>query len=100
MPDNPKSFNTQVTQRTEEAKAILRDLGLPTAQQNERSALTLLALLDLKPNTPWSEASSPRFGITPIMKFIAENYGKEYAPNTRETIRRQTVHQLIEAGIL
>ncbi len=27
------------------------------------------------------------------------NYGKEYAPNTRETVRRQTVHQFIEAGI-
>ncbi|MCA1995196.1 MAG: TetR family transcriptional regulator, partial [Coleofasciculus sp. S288] len=100
MPENSNSFHTQVTQRTEEAKAILRDLGLPTAQQNERSALTLLALLDLKPDTPWSEASSPLLGITPIMEAIAENYGKAYAPNTRETIRRQTVHQFVEAGIL
>jgi hypothetical protein len=100
MPENSNSFDTQVTQRTEEAKAILRDLGLPTAQQNERSALTLLALLDLKPDTPWSEASSPLLGITPIMEAIAQNYGKAYAPNTRETIRRQTVHQFVEAGIL
>jgi len=28
------------------------------------------------------------------------DYGKQYAPNTRETIRRQTVHHFLEAGIL
>ncbi len=33
--------------KIEEAVAILKTLGLPAAQQNERSALTLLALLDL-----------------------------------------------------
>src|SRR5205823_1149834 len=63
-------------QRIDEALAILRDLGLPRAQQNERSALTLLALLDIKPETPWSEASNPLRGITPMMTFFAEHYGK------------------------
>ena len=28
-----------------------------------------------------------------------ETYGKEYAPNTRETFRRQTMHQFVDAGI-
>jgi len=100
MTDNSKYFHTQVTQKTEEAKMVLRELGLPTPQQNERSALTLLALLNLKPDTPWLEASNPLLGVTPIMNFIAENYHREYAPNTRETIRRQTVHQFIEAGLI
>ncbi len=36
--------------RIGEALAILRDLGMPPAQQNERSALTLLALLELTPD--------------------------------------------------
>ena len=94
------NFDNQVTQRIEQAKAILRDLGLPTAQQNERSALTLLALLNLKPDTPWRQASNPLLGITPIMEFMANNYKKIYAPNTRETIRRHTVHQFVEAGII
>ena len=40
----------KVKQRIEEAQEILVALGLPKAQQNERSALTLLALLDLPPN--------------------------------------------------
>ena len=39
-------------------------------------------------------------GITPMMDFFKAHYGKEYAPNTRETVRRQTVHQFLDAGIV
>ena len=38
-------------------------------------------------------------GITPIMDYAREHYGREYKPNTRETFRRQTMHQFVEAGI-
>jgi hypothetical protein len=38
-------------------------------------------------------------GITPIMDWIAKHYDKKYAPNTRETIRRQTMHQFVDAGL-
>lgn len=38
-------------------------------------------------------------GITPIMDWAREHYGKEYAPNTRETVRRQSMHQFIQAGV-
>jgi hypothetical protein len=38
-------------------------------------------------------------GITPIMEWIREHFEKAYAPNTRETIRRQTMHQFVDAGI-
>jgi len=81
------------------ALQILSDLGLPRAQQNDRSALTLLALLDLQPNMDWKQASAPLVGITPIMGWIREHYGKDYKPNTRETVRRQTMHQFVTAGI-
>jgi adenine-specific DNA-methyltransferase len=86
--------------KIEEALAVLKALGLPTAQQNERSALTLLALLDLKPETDWADASNPLRGITQMMDFFAEHYGKRYKPNTRESVRRQTVHQFLDAGII
>lgn len=33
------------------------------------------------------------------MDWVREHYGKEYAPNTRETIRRQTMHQFCDAGL-
>ena len=81
------------------ALEIIVSLGLPRAQQNERSALALLALLNLAPNKDWSQAESPLIGITPIMDWVREHYGKVYAPNTRETFRRQTMHQFCDAGI-
>ncbi|MGB5973251.1 MAG: BsuBI/PstI family type II restriction endonuclease [Nodosilinea sp.] len=83
----------------EAAKQIIVSLGLPRAQQNERSALCLLALLNLAPGKPWREAGAPLMGITPIMDWAREHYGKDYAPNTRETIRRQTMHQFVDAGV-
>lgn len=86
--------------RMEEALGSLKELGLPQQQLNDRSALTLLALLDLKPETPWTEARGPLRGITPMIEFFAEHYGKSYKPNTRETVRRQTVHQFLDAGIV
>ena len=75
-------------------------LGLPRGQQNERSALCLLALLNLGPGKAWADAENPLIGITPIMDWIRENYKKAYAPNTREKVRRQTMHQLVEAGVV
>lgn len=81
------------------ALKALASLGFPRAQQNERSALCLLALLNLNPKTKWADAESPLMGITPIMDWIRENYRKDYAPNSRETVRRQTMHQFVEAGI-
>ncbi len=73
---------------------------MPPAQSNERSALTLLALLDLKPETPWSQASNPLRGVTQLMDYMAEHYGKQYAPNSRETVRRFTLHQFLQAGLV
>jgi len=83
----------------EAAHQIILSLGLPRAQQNERSALSLLALLNLTPGKPWAQAENPLVGITPIMDWAREHYGKAYAPNTRETFRRQTLHPFCDAGV-
>ena len=82
-----------------DALQILIQLGLPRAQQNERSALCLLALLDIGPGKKWKQAKNPLIGITPIMDWAREHYQKDYAPNTRETVRRQSMHQFVSAGI-
>lgn len=86
--------------RIEEAVSILKSLGFPAAQQNERSALSLLALLDLSPENSWADSSAPLRGVTQMMDFFAQTYGKQYKPNTRESVRRQTVHQFLEAGLI
>lgn len=89
----------QVQQRVSEAREVLRELDFPRAQSNERSALVLLALLGLTPERPWAEASNPMMGITEMMAFMRDHYEKEYAPNTRETVRRQSIHQFCDAGL-
>lgn len=88
-----------VQKRISDAINILVSLGMPRAQQNERSALCLLALLDLAPGKKWKLSKNPLIGITPIMDWARQYYGKDYAPNTRETVRRQTIHQFVDAGI-
>ncbi|MBA3044764.1 MAG: restriction endonuclease [Candidatus Thermoplasmatota archaeon] len=86
--------------KVEDAISILKDMGLPKSQQNERSGLTLLALLDLKIKDPWSKSKKRAVRIHDILVFVQKNYNKQYAENTRETIRRQTIHQFEQAGIV
>ena len=86
--------------RISEALAILKDISAPKKQQNERSALCLLALADIRPQTPWNQATAPTRRITEMMDWFREYYGKQYAPNTRETVRRQTMHQFVQMGIV
>jgi hypothetical protein len=83
-----------------EARGLLAGLGLGEAQQNDRSALVLLALANLAPDLPWAEASAPLMRAAEIMAWIGDRYGVQYQPNTRETIRRFTLHQFIEAGLI
>lgn len=85
--------------KLQQAYSILIQLGMPRQQINERTALCLLCLIDMTPDKPWVQATNPLVGITPIMEWSRQYYGKEYAPNTRETFRRQSMHQFIEGGI-
>ncbi|NOQ25628.1 MAG: restriction endonuclease [Bacteroidales bacterium] len=86
--------------KIQEAQVILKELGLPDAQQNEISGYTLLALCNITEKDKWNKASKKSHGVSKgIMSFIFKNYNKEYAPNTRETVRRQVLHQFVQAGI-
>jgi len=96
-----KKVDAKKTERKiQEALDILKALDFPRQQLNERSALTLLALMDIKPDDLWKDARDPLMGITPMMDFFDKHYGKRYAPNTRETVRRQTVHQFVQAALI
>lgn len=96
--DLPISINAK--KKIDEALTILREFGLPRNQLNQRSALTLLALSDIKPGSEWAEANAILLGITEMMNYFQDYYGVSYAPNTRETVRRQTVHQFIQIGLV
>jgi len=85
--------------KIKDALLIIESLGLPRAQRNDRSALCLLALLNLTPGKTWAQAENPLVGITPMIEFSKRHYGRDYAPNTRETFRRYSMHQFVQAGI-
>lgn len=85
---------------TDQAIEILTALGLPHLQTNERSALTLLSLAAMRKQKTWQEADRPLLRIVDIMDWMRKHFKKDYAPNSRETVRRQTIHQFEQARIV
>lgn len=86
--------------KIEEAQIILKDLGLPKMQQNEISAITLLALCNIKEKDKWKDAEKISLGVSKgIMKFSSEYYNRDYAPNSRESFRRNVLHQFVQGRI-
>lgn len=83
-----------------EAGDFLGALNFDAERCNQRSSLVLLALLDLVPDRDWSQAADPSLRTVAIIEWIETHYDVHYAPNTRETIRRQTLHQFIEAALV
>ncbi|TAE60888.1 MAG: restriction endonuclease [Nostocales cyanobacterium] len=90
----------QASKKIQESMKILKEIAAPKEQQNERSALCLLALADIRPETAWDQATAPKRRITEMMDWFRDFYGKQYAPNTRETVRRQTMHQFVQMGLV
>lgn len=91
---------TKKEKRIAEALSVLEELGMPKEQLNDRTAICLLALLDLPINKKWSEAKNPLLGIRAILDFAREKLDTNYAENTRESVRKYSVKQLVAAGIL
>ncbi len=86
--------------KIDEARNILEQLGLPPAQQNDISCLTLLALCNLSEGDAWGQATKPSLTIHQMLGFMRDTYGRDYAENTRETVRRQVIHQLEQARVV
>lgn len=73
---------------------------MPPPQSNQMAGLTLLALCGLTQHDSWSGASRGRRTVTKgIMDHVREHFGHDYAPNTRETFRRQVLHQFVLGGV-
>lgn len=91
---------TKKEKRIADALAVLNALGMPNEQLNDRTAICLLALLDLPPQKNWCDATSPMIGIRAILDFARDRLNVNYAENTRESVRKYSVKQLVSAGIL
>jgi hypothetical protein len=83
-----------------QAQVVLAELGFGKSQTNQRSALTLLSLLELKPGDSWKDATRELHGVTPMMDWIGEHLGKRYMPNSREAFRKETLHQFVDAALV
>jgi len=94
------STKKQREKKLKQSKEILKALGMPKAQYNDRSGWVFLALSDIQPESSWGNAKSPLLPTVDIMQFIREYYRQDYKPNSRETIRRQTLHQFEQARIV
>lgn len=91
---------TTKKERIDEALDVLKQLGMPNEQLNDRTAICLLALLDLPKNKAWKDACNPMLGIRAILDFAREKLDHNYAENSRESIRKYSVKQLVAAGVL
>lgn len=83
----------------EQARVMLVAFGFDAQRSNERSAIVLLSLLGLRPGDAWSDATGDRIGVSPLMDH-AQVWGAEWKWGTRETVRRQTLHQFVAAGLV
>ena len=82
------------------AKQFLREIGMPNAQQNDMAGYTLLTLANIRPGDKWQFATNDWIRVHDVLQFSKENYQKVYAENTRETIRKNCMHQFREAALI
>ncbi|MGN8774688.1 hypothetical protein [Candidatus Weimeria sp. HCP3S3_B5] len=86
--------------KIDEAREILKKIGMPSEQQNDMACLTLLTLAGIKQDSKWSQATNEWIRIHDVLQFASEYYDKVYAENTRETIRKSCMHQFREAALI
>jgi AAA15 family ATPase/GTPase len=86
--------------KIEEAQLVLKELGLPSQQQNKICALTLLALAGIKENSKWSSATKKSLTLSKdIIQFVNREYKQDYKPNTRESFRKIALHPFVKHDI-
>lgn len=87
--------------KRQEAKLVLKALGMPDRQQSDICAYSLLALLRLSSATPWSESVNEWMRIHDVLEFLRANYrGARYAENSRETFRKEAMHCFRTAALI
>ena len=83
-----------------EARELLKMLGMPKTQQADICCYVLLAMAGIKPNTLWKDAGNEWIRIHDIIQFANTYYGSTYAENSRETFRKQALHHFRNAALV
>ncbi|MBF2755360.1 MAG: restriction endonuclease [Gammaproteobacteria bacterium AqS3] len=97
------------SRKIREAQQILESVGIPieemTARRKKRVAMSLLAIANLTPKKPWSEAEiwsgkeSHILTTRQIIRFWNEHYGEKLSSGSYDDVRRKDLIYLVEAGI-
>lgn len=96
----PEKYDDNQLIRVLQACTILKVLGLDkrhycSTRETDRSPWVLMALAGMSRNTSWKDVTNRQIGIDAIINFIAENYGYRYQPNSREGIRKNSLHDFL-----
>jgi hypothetical protein len=85
--------------KIDEAREFLRIIGMPTKQQADLCCYALLAMCNISEEASWFAATNEWIRIHDILAFTKDHYGVEYAENSRETFRKQAMHQFRDAAL-
>lgn len=83
-----------------EARELLKMLGMPKTQQADICCYVLLAMAGIKQDTLWKDAGNEWIRIHDIIQFANTYYGSTYAENSRETFRKQALHHFRNAALV
>lgn len=86
--------------KLDEAREFLASVGMPKAQQADICALSILAMVGIKPDDDWKDATNEWIRIHDIIAFSNQYYGTTYAENSRETFRKQAMHRFRTAALI
>jgi len=86
--------------KIDEAREILKMLGMPKAQQADICCYALLAMAGVKQDTLWKNAENEWIRIHDIIQFVNTYYDAAYAENSRETFRKQALHHFRNAALV
>lgn len=86
--------------KLEDARSILRQLGMPPQQQSDLCCYCLLAMAAIGEDAMWYNADNGWIRIHDMITFLGTAYHIDYAENTRETIRKQAMHKFRDAAII
>ena len=84
--------------KLDNAKEILTLIECP--KNNDLAGNVLLALANINNSTMWSDADNNLYTIRDIMDFMRDEYGLDYKPNTRETVRKDVIHYFLQSSIV
>lgn len=82
----------------EEAKNLLQLFEFDEKRTNDMAARTLLSLLNLREGDTWDQATNNRIGVRGLMDWMRNNLDYQIAENSRETVRREVLHQFVAAA--